>query len=91
MLKQEDFFPRGRSHGYLVSVQKAPPRTESIRLQVVVFDQSLVITCQVIVMTTQWKSGMEREPLGLIQPNPYYREVAQRLINSQQVRLGSTT
>ncbi|CAN0013113.1 unnamed protein product [Ectocarpus fasciculatus] len=39
---------------------------------------------QVIVMNDQWKSNIRREPLNLIQPLPFYEELARRLIDQQE-------
>lgn len=41
---------------------------------------------KVIVMKHQWKSPHEREPMALLRPLSFYKDVAARLIDEQQVK-----
>lgn len=42
-------------------------------------------TCQVIAMKMAWKSGLRREPMDLLRPNPFYLDLVGRLIEAQEV------
>lgn len=46
---------------------------------------------QVIVMKRQWKSHIEREPMRLLRPLPYYQDSARRLVDEQQARIAFGT
>lgn len=37
-------------------------------------------------MKMAWKSGLRREPVDLLSPNPYYLDVVDRLLGTQKVK-----
>lgn len=37
-------------------------------------------------MKMAWKSGLRREPVDLLRPNPYYLDLVQSLLRAQKAR-----
>lgn len=37
-------------------------------------------------MNMAWKSGLRREPVDLLSPNPYYLDLVERLLHAQKAR-----